>query len=109
MLSKIFLIVLVSSLILGFTSCQSKHKIDAFECGLITTDNQSPPQQLPLDQWYWFCLNQKTGEKIRRNIKDSERCLRDPNKHCKFSGTDVLEREKIINAVKDQCNPNGSY
>lgn len=97
MLLKIFLIIVSFCF---FTGCEEK-KVDAFECGLITVDFEKNP--MPLENWYWYCFNPKTKQEIRRNIKDSERCIRDVTKKCKFSGTDVLERNRLIEEYKRAC------
>lgn len=100
---KITLIGLVSFLSLGISSCGSLPKVDAFECVLVTVDEQA--NERPLDQWYWFCKNQKSGEKKSIWLKDSTKCIRE-NKPCKWYGTDILEVERVFKFIKEsnQCN-----
>jgi hypothetical protein len=74
-------------------------KVDAFECILITVDESG--NERPLESWYWFCKNQSTGEKKSIWLKDSTKCIREPEKPCKWYGTDVLEIERVFQQIKD--------
>lgn len=96
---KTFSIACLSFLILGNSSCQSaRNRIDAFECILITVDKVG--EERPLNQWYWFCQNRKTKEQKSIWLKDSTKCIREPQKPCKWYGTDVLELDKITKGLE---------
>jgi len=80
-------------------SCQKG--VDAFECVLITNDNQGNTK--PINQWYLFCLNSFTKEEKTIWLKDMTKCISDQSKLCKWVATDVLEREKFKTEYEKQC------
>lgn len=83
---------------MGMSSCS---KVDAFRCVMITKDEQGLSR--PLEQWYWYCYNQKTGDEKSIWLKDSEKCIRDPSQDCKWIGTDILEEKIIKDEFEKQC------
>jgi len=88
-LKTLFVICLSSFVIFG---CKTKEKPDAFSCVLINVD--SAGNQIALEKWYWFCINQKTKQEKIKFLSDSYSCIRDQSQSCKWFGTDALEYER---------------
>lgn len=101
MLQSIILISL-SILLMGASSCSSTQKIDAYQCIMVSVDQDG--NKKPLEEWYWFCLNQFTQQQKTIWLKDSDKCIRE-DKPCKFYGTDIEEIERVKKWYKDnnQC------
>ena len=98
------ILVVVSFFLLGNSSCSSTaRRIDAFQCILINVDQNG--STMPVENWFWRCVNQRSGVKKNIAIQDSDKCIRDPNKACKFYGTDVDEIERVKKWYQDnaQC------
>lgn len=97
--SKITLVSLSLLFCLGVSKCDKK--VDAYECILITVDNNKV--KLPVEKFFWYCVNKKTGEEREINIADSDKCIRDLGSDCKWVGTDLIEREKIRSHYEAEC------
>lgn len=94
---KIVLIYLTAFLLMGCPQVQ----VDAYECVLLTVDDQG--NQKPLEQWQWFCVNKKTGVEKEIPIQETTKCIRDQSADCKWVGLDLNEREIIRQAYVQQC------
>lgn len=92
----------LSFFILSGATCQKK--VDAYRCILINVDNEKKIR--PLDQWYLYCVNQKTQADETIWIKDlADRCIRRKDKVCKWIVTDIDEEKIIKDEYERQCNP----
>lgn len=89
---KILFVICLSSLLLGASSCSTKEKPDAYRCIIINVD--SAGNKMPLENWYWFCVNEKTKEEKTKWLKDSHTCLLDQARNCKWIGADTVEFKK---------------
>lgn len=92
-------LALSAFLCLGFTSCSSSP--DVWECGHVWPLDQDGNPTVPIEQSGLYCRNYDTGETKHLPIQYLDRCIRNPDKRCKWVMTDIDERNRLSSCIKN--------